>query len=197
MFGLSLKLTRTHLRGILVGGLLLWLSSLACSPLPAQSSEYDKYFKQATIDYLYGYLPMSDFRWFKAQCYQESRLRANAVSPVGASGLCQIMPAAAQDAGLSWSDRFDAERNIKAGAWILRRNIRTWWPRPTRLDRLKLGWCGYNAGVGNCIKAQSLCGGASLWEGISPCLPQVTAHHAKETQDYIRLIPKWYQQFTQ
>ena len=175
---------------------MLWLSLSACSPLLAQSSEYNTYFRQSTLDYLYGYLPDNDYRWFVAQCYQESRLIADAVSPVGASGICQIMPGAAQDASLSWANRFDAERNIRAGAWILRRNIRTWWPRPTRFDRLQLGWAGYNAGAGHIIKAQSLCGGASLWAGISPCLSQVTGHHATETINYVILVEKWYYEMT-
>lgn len=192
MFGQRLNQTRTRWRTCLAWCFCLSLCLLACSPSLAQSSEFDRYFKQATLDYLYGYLPDGDWRWFKAQCYQESRLKADAVSPAGASGICQIMPAAAQDSRLSWQDRFDAERNIKAGAWILRRNIRTWWPRPTRIDRLRLGWAGYNAGAGHIIRAQLLCGGAKLWEDISPCLHQVTGHHATETQNYVTLVEKWY-----
>lgn len=178
---------------ITTGSLLFCL--LVAPSLAFSTERFDPLFEQTAAQYLYPYLPDDDWKWWLAQCYQESRLRADAISPAGAVGICQLMPGAAMDAGI-W-DRLNPELNIKAGAWILRRNIRTWWPRPTRLDRLKLGWCGYNAGVGNCIKAQALCDGASLWEAISPCLPQVTGHHAKETQDYIRLIPKWYQQFTQ
>lgn len=142
--------------------------------------------------YLYGLIPDNDWRWFKAQCYQESRLKPLAVSPAGAAGLCQLMKGAAQDAGISASDRFDPEKNIKAGAFILRRNIRTWWPRDTTFQRLQLGWAGYNAGAGWIVKAQKLCGGAALWEFIAPCLHQVTGHHAKETLHYVDVIPRWY-----
>lgn len=161
------------------------------------SNEFDEHFKAANYSYLYGYVPDGDWRWFKAQCYQESRLKPNAVSPAGAAGLCQLMGTAAQDARLSWDERFDAERNIRAGAFILRRNIRVWWPRDTRYQRLQLGWACYNAGCGHIIKAQSRCDGARLWEQISPCLPEITGRHAKETQDYVRLIPKWYQEIAQ
>ena len=176
---------------------LLWLLSSACSPLQAQfSSEFDESFRAANLSYLFGYVPDGDWRWFKAQCIQESRLRPESVSPAGASGICQIMPGAAGDASLSWADRFDAEKNIKAGAWILRRNFRTWWPRPTRLDRSRLAWASYNAGAGHIIRAQSKCDGASLWEGMAPCLPEVTGRHAAETIGYVRLIPKWYEQLS-
>lgn len=72
-----------------------------------------------------------------------------------------------------------------------------WWVRPTRLDRLKLGWSCYNSGGGNILKAQTACEDAMLWEQISPCLPEITGRHAKETQDYVRLIPKWYQEIAQ
>lgn len=195
MYGRSLKRAHLQRRHILAGAFLLSLFSLACSPSQAQS--FDEYFKESATRYLYGYLPENDWRWWKAQCYQESRLVETAVSPVGASGVCQLMPGAAEDSGLSWADRFNAGRNIRAGAFILRRNIRTWWPRPTRLDRLKLGWAGYNAGSGHIIRAQSKCDGAHLWEAIAPCLPQVTGRHATETINYVRLIPKWFRKISE
>jgi len=50
----------------------------------------------------------------------------------------------------------------------------------------------YNAGAGNIIRAQSLCGGALDWTGIAPCLPQVTGHHAHETITYVERIDRWY-----
>ena len=167
---------------------------LACSPLQAQvfDDQYDDLFRQYTIRYLYGLIPDDDWRWFKAQCIQESRLKPLAVSPAGAAGLCQLMKGAAQDAGISSNDRFDPEKNIKAGAFILRRNIRMWFPRDTRFQRMQLGWAGYNAGAGWIVKAQSLCNGAALWEFISPCLVQVTGRHSLETIGYVDLIPKWY-----
>lgn len=161
------------------------------------TSDFDSYFESASRRYLWGLLPEDDWRWWKAQCYQESRLKADAVSPAGASGICQIMPAAAQDAQLRWIDRYHAAKNIQAGAFIQRRCTRMWWVRPTRLDRLKLGWSCYNSGGGNILKAQTACEDAMLWEQISPCLPEITGRHAKETQDYVRLIPKWYQEIAQ
>lgn len=197
MFGPSYKKARLLWRcfsALRLSALLCWL---VCLPLQAQPTDaYDEYFKAATYRYLYGIVPDGDWRWLKAQAFQESKLDPNAVSPVGAAGIMQIMEFTAPEAGLSWADRFHAERSINAGAKYLRGTTRMWWPRPTRLDRLKLGWAGYNAGNGHILKAQLLCDGAIFWEQISPCLHQVTGHHANETQTYIRRIPKWYEQMT-
>ena len=155
-------------------------------------ADYDVWFQGYTIQYLYGLVPDDDWKWLVAQCYQESRLKPDAISPAGAVGLCQLMPGAAQDAGLSPSERTNPEKNIKAAAWILRRNIRVWFPRDTRFHRLQLGWGGYNAGAGWLVKAQSLCGGPALWEFIAPCLHMVTGVHALETIRYVAIIPSWY-----
>jgi len=175
---------------------LLWVLPLAYSSLRAQSfsHEYDVWFQEYSLKYLYGLLPEDDWKWLKAQCYQESRLKPLAKSPVGAFGICQLMVGAASDAGLSPLQRADPEMNIQAGAFILRRNIRTWFPRPTRFLRLQLGWAGYNAGVGHIIKAQAKCGGLPLWSSIAPCLRDVTGDkNAHETVQYVALIPNWYQ----
>jgi membrane-bound lytic murein transglycosylase F len=168
---------------------------LASSSLQAQSFNpaYDVWFQEYSLKYLYGLLPEDDWKWYLAQCYQESRLKPEAISPAGAVGLCQLMPGAAADAGLSSIERTNPEKNIRAGAFILRRNIRTWFPRPTRFDRLQLGWASYNAGAGNIIRSQAKCGGPSLWKGIAPCLYMVTGPaNAHETITYVALIPKWY-----
>lgn len=157
----------------------------------AQSSEYDPWFKAYTARYLYGLLPDDDWRWLKAQAIQESRLDPNAVSHANAAGIMQIIPAAALDARLY--DRFDPEQNIRAGAWLLRRNIRTWWPRDTPYQRLQLGWASYNAGAGNIIKAQTRSGGKMLWPDIAPHLSAITGHdNARETLHYVQIIPQHY-----
>lgn len=160
------------------------------------TNEYDPYFQESSVKYLHGYLPDDDWRWFKAQCIQESRLVPDAESWAGAVGVCQLMPESAQDAGLSTRLRVHPRLNIRAGAFILRRNILEWWPRPTRMDRLELGWASYNAGAGNIIDAQRLCDNAALWGSIAPCLFCVTGENSKETLDYVRLIPRWYEKLT-
>jgi LysM repeat protein len=65
-----------------------------------------------------------------AVCYRESRWNVGAVSPAGASGICQLMPGTAawvaRDLiGLPGLDSMDADDNIRMGAhllgWLLRR----------------------------------------------------------------------------
>ena len=67
----------------------------------------------------------------------ESGYRADAVSPAGAGGLTQLMPATARDLGVR--DRFDPNENLAAGAAFLARQI-------LRFGDLKLALAAYNAG---------------------------------------------------
>jgi len=70
----------------------------------------------------------------------ESRYDHRAVSPVGASGLMQIMPATAGDLGLK--DLFDPHENIMAGARYLRMML-DWFDQ-----NLEFALAAYNAGPG-------------------------------------------------
>src|SRR5262245_23499907 len=81
--------------------------------------KYDEYFKTYTARYFGSNV---DWRLFKAQAIVESGLRPTVVSPVGARGVMQIMPATYaditkrnKDAPLRGID--DPESNIAAGIW--------------------------------------------------------------------------------
>ncbi len=179
---------------------ILALGLLACSPssptssdvTPAKpkdsrySSVYDEVFKESAGKYLY---PPYDWRWLKAQCYQESLLIPNAISPVGAKGLCQFMDG-------TWSDvteklrlrasPYDPKASIMAAGFYMRELLRAWKsPRP-ELDRLKFAQASYNAGFGNILKFQSYCQGAILWKQVFPCI------RFEETRNYVILIEKHY-----
>jgi hypothetical protein len=95
--------------------------------------------------------------------YAESRWRSQAVSPKGAEGLMQLMPATAAELGVM--DPFDAAQNIRGGAQYLR----------TLLDRYHgdevKAVAAYNWGMGNIDK----------WDGDFAKLP-------KETQVYVDKI---------
>jgi len=69
----------------------------------------------------------------------ESAYRPNAVSPAGAGGLTQLMPATARDLGVR--DRFDASSNLSGGADYLARQL-------LRFGDLRLALAAYNAGPG-------------------------------------------------
>lgn len=67
----------------------------------------------------------------------ESAYRADALSPKGAAGLTQLMPATARDLGVN--DRFDPATNLLAGADYLARQL-------VRFGDLRLALAAYNAG---------------------------------------------------
>jgi soluble lytic murein transglycosylase-like protein len=142
----------------------------------------------------WGDLP--DWLLWKAQLFQESHLDPAAVSPVGARGIAQIMPGTWGD--LSRRLNFppaasphDAKIAIEAGA-VYDSDLRRQWRHnrpPPEAHRLALA--SYNAGAGHILKAQKACGGALLWSGIAPCLPDITGVHAGETLGYVARIEHW------
>ena len=80
----------------------------------------------------------------EALVWQESRWRENAVSPVGARGLAQLMPGTARDLGVDSSDPF---ANLEGGARYLRQQL-------DRFDGdLERALAAYNAGPGRVIRA--------------------------------------------
>jgi soluble lytic murein transglycosylase-like protein len=80
----------------------------------------------------------------EALVWQESRWRANAVSPVGARGLAQLMPGTARELGVDASDPF---ANLEGGARYLRQQL-------DRFDGdLEKALAAYNAGPGRVIRA--------------------------------------------
>lgn len=162
--------------------------ALAATPVP---KTYDKEIKSAAEKWL----PGVPWKLLKAQYYQESRLNPNAVSPVGAAGVAQFMPATwrqvTKELGWSGIDSRLAGPAIEAGAYYMMEQRRTFrsladWSR----HKHALG--GYNAGAGNIMKAAKLCGAPAEWEETVTCLPRVTGHHSAETKTYIERIWLWY-----
>jgi membrane-bound lytic murein transglycosylase MltF len=81
-----------------------------------------------------------------AQGYQESQLRQNTRSPVGAIGVMQVMPATGQS--LKVGDIHQLEPNIHAGVKYIRFVIDQYFAREpmTELDRTLFAFAAYNAG---------------------------------------------------
>lgn len=71
----------------------------------------------------------------------ESDFHADAVSPVGAQGLMQLMPATAAELGVT--DPFDAKQNIEAGSRYLSQLLERYH------GELPLALAAYNWGMGN------------------------------------------------
>jgi hypothetical protein len=81
-----------------------------------------------------------DAAWLRAIAHAESGFRADAVSPKGALGVMQLLPATAKDYGVT--DPFSAAQSIAAGARHLARLLRRY-----DGDRV-LAAAAYNAGEG-------------------------------------------------
>lgn len=168
--------------------------SLSLSALSLDDNRYDKdikkYVKMYWIDY-----PVPEV--YKAQLYQESRLKSTAVSPVGASGIAQFMPKTwvqiARELNYDkYITPYDTKFAIEAGAYYMKKLRKAWnWKRP-QIDKHKLALASYNAGIGNLLKAQELCNNAILYKDIIKCLPQVTGKYSEETIMYNIYIYKYY-----
>ncbi|RDC59377.1 putative tape measure protein [Alteripontixanthobacter maritimus] len=80
----------------------------------------------------------------EALVWQESRWRHDAVSPVGARGLAQLMPATARELGVNPDDPF---ANLEGGARYLRQQLDTF------DGNLELALAAYNAGPNRVLRA--------------------------------------------
>jgi soluble lytic murein transglycosylase-like protein len=123
-----------------------------CEPLPA-----------AQLDSLIeGAAKQQDLQpeLLRSMVNQESGARPCAVSPKGAMGLMQLMPATAAQLGVK--DPFDPQENLNAGAWFVKQLLTTY-------NDLPLALGAYNAGPAR----------VNAIDGI-PAIP--------ETQNYVQKI---------
>src|SRR3990167_2752731 len=141
--------------------LVLWAP--ACS-WGSYSDKYDRWFKRYAQ--LWLPIPSEVYGWqiLKAQGIQESRLIPDAVSPVGAMGIMQFMPRTfasyvpTLNALGADVDPFDPETSIHLGARYMASLRSSWTAHRPEKDRLQLAQASYNAGLGNILKSQRLCG---------------------------------------
>ncbi|HVE12017.1 MAG TPA: lytic transglycosylase domain-containing protein [Elusimicrobiota bacterium] len=88
---------------------------------PERTDAYDAVIQR--YSYKYGLDP----RLVKSIVAAESEFVARAVSPVGARGLLQLMPATAAEMGVGRSSLFDPEANLRAGiAYLAHLFARAW-----------------------------------------------------------------------
>jgi len=166
-------------------------------PSYAISDRYDSSFRKWSA----YYLPEIPWNWLKAQCWQESRLKPEAVSPVGAQGVCQFMPPTWRDMENKLGfegNPFIPDLNIQAAASYMDQ-LRDVWNRRNRSDIQvhSLALASYNAGTGNILKAQKASGDNRLWCEIQPSLVEVTGIHSKETTHYVEVIWNYVKELNQ
>ena len=160
-------------------------------------SEYDELIRLAAKKYL----PEYDWRLFKAQLIQESTLNPYAVSPVGAKGIGQFMPATWREwrvkSGYHGHDESHPEASIFTGACYMAHLIGQWRsPRPA-IDRYLLAAASYNSGLGDILKAQKVAGMANSYKLIMAALPQIEPLHSNETIQYgKRILQHWAREIT-
>lgn len=135
---------------------------------------------------------MHDWPWWlriKAQLLAESSMHRKAVSPAGARGLAQFMPASWEEWG-NGEDPFNPEAAIDACV----RYMRWLWdrfPGYADEDRYALALAAYNAGIGNIQKMLSLASpqARTSWELARRHLEQVTSpKHAAATMAYVERV---------
>ena len=146
-------------------------------------NQYDEHFKKYAKRY-FG--PHFDWRWFKAQAIAESHLKPDALSPVGAIGLMQVMPrtfADIQQENPHFLDLRTPRWNIAAGIWYDRYLYRqAIWEPLADDEQLLLAFAGYNSGLGGALRAfRATPKPADSWSRVSPQAP-------KETQGYVARI---------
>jgi soluble lytic murein transglycosylase-like protein len=122
------------------GGMALWITTAPAQPAAAQPLDG----MIANVAKKYGH----DADLLKAIIHVESRFNANAVSPKGAIGLMQVMPATGQRVGIATprTTLFDPEQNLHAGARYLRILMDMFPERP------ELAIAAYNAGEGAVLR---------------------------------------------
>lgn len=110
-----------------------------------------------------------DDAWLRAVAHAESNLQADAVSPKGAQGIMQLMPATAREYRVL--DPFSATQSIQGGARFLGSLLRRY-----KGDR-RLAAAAYNAGIGTVTR----------YKGIPPYA---------ETQAYVEKVEALYGIYT-
>ncbi len=123
-----------------------------------------------------------DWRLTLAIMKAESSFLDSAVSPMGAEGLMQIMPATQVHVAqaLNLEDVAEPQNNIRAGIYYLSRLYRLF-EDAEESDRLRLTLAAYNAGPGRVFDAQDIARylneNPTRWAAIRDALPLLSSRY--------------------
>jgi membrane-bound lytic murein transglycosylase F len=158
------------------------------------TAQYDTLYANAGAKYF----SEIDWRWLKAQGIAESGLDPTAVSSTGAAGIAQFEPE-------TWADtcsEMGVEGNahepvyaIPAQAYYLHDLWESWQRKREPIDRLRLAFASYNAGLGNLLRAQKRAGNATDYDTIIVQLHNITGNaNSSQTMNYVTRIQAYYAQ---
>jgi len=192
------RFLRGHRKGTLVGNMLLarylgepdWIDNA----LSGRGAERHR----DVIDAIRRFAGKYDFDWrmIAAQAYQESRLDQGKVSPAGAVGVMQVLPATAADPNVGIEDIEEVGPNVHAGVKYLRFLRDRYFDAPeiAPLDRVLFSLAAYNAGPRAIARARRRAADmgfdADRWFGHV----EVAAARSisREPVTYVRNIYKYY-----
>jgi soluble lytic murein transglycosylase-like protein len=159
------------------------------------SERYDPTFRKYTKRF-FG--PAFDWKYFKAQGFAESGLKADAQSWVGARGVMQLMPSTYHDIA-SHRPEFGAidepEWNIAAGIMHDRYLWQLWGNGVPETERHHFMFASYNAGEGTITRALAVAkakNGDPVWSSVEQIAPTVQRWRYLETLGYVRRIDSTY-----
>jgi membrane-bound lytic murein transglycosylase F len=159
------------------------------------SERYDPTFRKYTKRF-FG--PAFDWKYFKAQGFAESGLKADAQSWVGARGVMQLMPSTYHDIA-SHRPEFGAidepEWNIAAGIMHDRYLWQLWGNGVPETERHHFMFASYNAGEGTITRALAAAkakNGDPVWSSVEQIAPTVQRWRYLETLGYVRRIDSTY-----
>jgi len=145
------------------------------------------------IQYWTGQIwPEADWKLIKCQIRQESAFDSRAVSPCGAIGLLQIMPATGQYLGVSRDKLFAPETNLKAGITYLKQQYDRFPEIPDNQERLKFALASYNGGRGYINRAITLARKEDApwqtWDGVKQYLASTICTVGGKHPDHRQII---------
>jgi membrane-bound lytic murein transglycosylase F len=159
------------------------------------SEKYDPVFKKYAKRF-FG--PAFDWKYFKAQGFAESGLKADAKSWVGARGVMQLMPSTYHEIA-SHRPEFGTidqpEWNIAAGIMHDRYLWGLWARNVSDDERHRFMFASYNAGEGTINRAFGVAKskvGPPEWSSVVQIAPTVARWRYTETLGYVRRIDSTY-----
>ncbi|MCB1722984.1 MAG: transglycosylase SLT domain-containing protein [Chromatiaceae bacterium] len=152
------------------------------------TGEFDYLFRKYTKHYFGAHF---DWHWFKAQAIAESALNPDAKSPMGATGLMQVLPGTYKEIKeqIPYIANIEDPRwNVAAGIYYDRQLYRKWKQKHDigTNERLNFAFASYNAGYGNVLKAYKRAvgqhGDARAWQRVAPFAPTETRLYVSRIQ---------------